>query len=168
MPEQLGSSPGSESPTPLDKGDGETWEDYAHRLEHRVKEQRDHIKRLVELRDEPGDRAARKRIEWLERALGSMTLRWEKVTADFAGFRESASAWPYESEKEIVTIIGEALKCAYPYVMDALHEAEINSSGTAHIVREDLEQSIVPARALIDALTKRGPGAVATPEVPHD
>lgn len=51
------------------KGDGETWEAYAHRLEGRIKQQRDHIKNLVELR-EPGDIHARKRIAYLERILG--------------------------------------------------------------------------------------------------
>jgi hypothetical protein len=51
------------------KGDGETWEDYAHRLEARIKRQRDHIKHLTELRV-PGDIKARNRIAVLERLLG--------------------------------------------------------------------------------------------------
>lgn len=67
----------SAAPEPA-KGDGETWEAYAHRLEHRIKAQRDHIAHLTELRDVPGDIKARRRIAALERALGSMTLRWHR------------------------------------------------------------------------------------------
>ncbi len=63
---------------PLVKGDGETWEDYAHRLEVRIKAQRDHIHNLTELRNVPGDIKARKRIADLERALGKMALRLER------------------------------------------------------------------------------------------
>lgn len=55
------------------KGDGETWEVYAHRLESRIKRQRDHIKHLTELRA-PGDIKARNRIAQLERLLGKKEL----------------------------------------------------------------------------------------------
>lgn len=58
------------------KGDGETWEAYARRLEHRIKGQREHIRAISELRDVPGDIKARRRIALLERSLGRMTARW--------------------------------------------------------------------------------------------
>jgi hypothetical protein len=51
------------------KADGETWEAYAHRLEKRIKEQRDQLLALSELRDGP-QRLHRKRIAHLERLLG--------------------------------------------------------------------------------------------------
>ena len=59
------------------KGDGETWEDYAHRLEARIKQQRDHIKNLTALRA-PGDIKARNRIATLERLLGKKELALAK------------------------------------------------------------------------------------------
>ena len=62
---------------PESKGDGETWEDYAHRLEHRIKQQRDHIKSLTALRA-PGDIKARNRIAMLERLLGKKELALAK------------------------------------------------------------------------------------------
>jgi len=56
------------------KGDGETWEDYAHRLEARIKQQREQIRNLTELRKVPGDIKARKRIATLERLVGKKEL----------------------------------------------------------------------------------------------
>lgn len=50
-------------------------EEYTGLLERRVKEQRDHIKSLTELREEAGTRKARKRIEHLERSLGRAQLK---------------------------------------------------------------------------------------------
>lgn len=55
---------------------GETWEDYAHRLERRIKSQRDHIGSLNALRADAGNRTERKRMEKLRMALGEMTERW--------------------------------------------------------------------------------------------
>lgn len=63
------------------KLDGESWEDYAKRLERRIKEQRDLNKHLVELGKDGGNRVDRKRIARLEAALGQMTLRWEDQRA---------------------------------------------------------------------------------------
>lgn len=63
----------SAAPAPA-KGDGEMWEDYAHRLEARIKQQRGHIKNLTELRKVPGDMKARNRIASLERLLGKKEL----------------------------------------------------------------------------------------------
>lgn len=62
----------------LPKGDGETWEEYAHRLERRIKEQRDQLESLNELRADAGNRAERKRIARLHTALGRMTEDWER------------------------------------------------------------------------------------------
>ncbi len=80
---------------PLAKGDGETWEAYAHRLEQRIKAQRDHIRSISELRDKPGDKKARARIELLERSLGRMTARFyreresrEAVTGQLSPLRD--------------------------------------------------------------------------------
>lgn len=59
------------------KADGETWESYARRLERRIKEQRDMLRHVNELRADAGNRAERKRIDRLRYALGNMTERWE-------------------------------------------------------------------------------------------
>jgi len=59
-----------------ERTDVESWEQYAKRLECRIKEQRDHIISLQELR-KPGDKVARKKLETTERALGKMTRRWQ-------------------------------------------------------------------------------------------
>lgn len=68
----------SDSATPLTKGDGETWEAYAHRLERRIKEQRDHIKALNVLYADNGNRADRKKINRLKRALVAVTENWQR------------------------------------------------------------------------------------------
>jgi hypothetical protein len=61
------------------KGDGESWEDYARRLERRIKEQRDQLESLNQIHSACGNnRADRKRINNLRFALGKMTERWEK------------------------------------------------------------------------------------------
>lgn len=65
-----------EDPEPLRK-DGETWQVYALRLEKRIKEQRDQLERINELRADAGNRAERRRIELLTYALGRLTLRLE-------------------------------------------------------------------------------------------
>jgi hypothetical protein len=57
------------------KGDGETWEAYAHRLEGRIKQQRHNIKELTDLRGQAGDKRARLRINRLERLLGQKEAR---------------------------------------------------------------------------------------------
>lgn len=57
--------------------DGEPWPDYAKRLERRIKEQRDHITQLHELRGYAANRYSRKKIDGLVAALGRMTARWE-------------------------------------------------------------------------------------------
>lgn len=59
------------------KGDGETWEAYAHRLEHRIKEQRDLLEHLNSLKREWVDRHDRKSIAEMERALGRVTAKWQ-------------------------------------------------------------------------------------------
>ena len=64
-------------PPPPPRGSGETWEEYAHRLERRIKEQRDHIAAINELRADAANRAERKRIDHLRYSLGLMTERWE-------------------------------------------------------------------------------------------
>lgn len=60
------------------KGDGETWEEYAHRLERRIKEQRDQLAGINALRADAGNRHERKVIEGLRASLGRMTERWER------------------------------------------------------------------------------------------
>lgn len=77
----LSSQPPSLGPEHAAKGDGETWEEYAHRLEQRVKEQRDVLAAINVLRADAGNRHERKRIEHLTFALGRMTERWEKEKA---------------------------------------------------------------------------------------
>lgn len=72
-------------PPPPAKGDGETWEEYAHRLERRIKEQRDQIAAINALRADAGNRAERKRIDHLRWSLGRMTERWEKEKRDRLG-----------------------------------------------------------------------------------
>ena len=59
------------------RADGESWESYARRLEHRIKEQRDQINSVHRYRETNGNRADRKRIRRLRFALGRMTERWE-------------------------------------------------------------------------------------------
>lgn len=71
--------------TSLVKGDGETWEDYAHRLEVRIKHQRDEIDSLQALRGYPASKADRRRIAHLERLLGQKSLALDKQDA---GLRE--------------------------------------------------------------------------------
>lgn len=41
----------------------------------------------------------------------------------------------------------KALRLAYPYVMDALRDAEENTPATAYVVLDDLVNHIVPALA---------------------
>jgi uncharacterized coiled-coil protein SlyX len=73
----LSSSPPAIDPPPAAKADGETWEEYAHRLEHRIKKQRDILEKLNSLRADAGNRSERKRMDKLRHALGMMTERWE-------------------------------------------------------------------------------------------
>lgn len=58
--------------------DGETWEDYAERLETRIKEQRDHIYSLHRYRRDSSNRWARKKIRSLQVALGRTALRLDE------------------------------------------------------------------------------------------
>lgn len=61
-----------------EKSDGETWENYAVRLERRIAEQRSQILSLHALgHGASNNRQARKRINALVIALGHMTERWE-------------------------------------------------------------------------------------------
>ncbi len=66
-------------------GDGETWEDYAHRLEVRIANQREEIDSLQALRGYPASKADRRRIAHLERLLGQKSLALDKQDA---GLRE--------------------------------------------------------------------------------
>lgn len=61
------------------KGTDETWEKYAHRLERRIKEQRDYINRVTELRADAGNRAERKRLDQATAMIGRMELRMERL-----------------------------------------------------------------------------------------
>lgn len=74
----LSSRPPELDPPPAAKADGETWEEYAHRLEQRIKKQRDHLDELNALRADAGNRHERKRIAHLQAALGRMTERWDE------------------------------------------------------------------------------------------
>lgn len=56
---------------------GETWENYAHRLERRIKEQRAQLLSLQALGHGASNRDSRRRIQSLVVALGAMTERWE-------------------------------------------------------------------------------------------
>lgn len=78
----LSSRPPEIEPPPAAKADGETWEEYAHRLERRIKAQRDHIAEVNVLRADAANRAERKRIDHLRYALGRMTERWERERRD--------------------------------------------------------------------------------------
>jgi len=62
-----------------DKGDGETWEAYAHRLEKRIKEQRIALEQLQRIHANCPNRANRKRITNLEAALGRASLRGDRL-----------------------------------------------------------------------------------------
>jgi hypothetical protein len=66
---------------PPPRADGETWQEYAHRLERRIKEQRDQLEQINQLRADAGNRHERKRIALLQASLGRMTERWEKERA---------------------------------------------------------------------------------------
>lgn len=81
----LTSKPPALDPPPAEKADGETWEEYAHRLERRIKMQRDTLEQINLLRADAGNRAERKRIDRLTVALGRMTERWEKEKEDKRG-----------------------------------------------------------------------------------
>ena len=63
------------------KGDGESWEDYAHRLEIRIAHQRKEIDSLQALRGYPASKADRRRIAHLERLLGQKSLALDKQDA---------------------------------------------------------------------------------------
>lgn len=59
--------------------EGESWEQYAHRLEERIKRQRDEIEKLYAERPPgAGNKWTRKKVVELERALGKWVARWEK------------------------------------------------------------------------------------------
>lgn len=79
--------PKFETDGPQPKQSSETWEEYAHRLERRVFQQRQHIDDIHALREE-GNRHARKKIEGLTAALGRMTARWEKEREQRQGLVE--------------------------------------------------------------------------------
>lgn len=59
-------------------GTNESWEDYAHRLEFRIKEQRGQLMSIQALGHGSNNRASRQRIQSLVIALGHMTELWEK------------------------------------------------------------------------------------------
>lgn len=63
-------------------------EEYTVLLERRIKAQREHIKSLIELREIPGDRKARHRIEHLEGALGRASLKLEEQKQAIAWLRD--------------------------------------------------------------------------------
>lgn len=60
------------------KDAGESWEDYARRLERRIKDQRDHIKSLAALHKGNGNRADRKKVASLRSALATITEKWSR------------------------------------------------------------------------------------------
>lgn len=70
------------------KGDGETWEDYAHRLEVRIAAQRTEIDSLQALRGYPASKADRRRIAHLERLLGQKSLALDKQDAGLRAMRQ--------------------------------------------------------------------------------
>lgn len=70
----LSSRPPELEPPEPPKRDAESWEEYAHRLERRIKNQREHIKAINELRADAGNRAERKRVNRLTMALGNERL----------------------------------------------------------------------------------------------
>lgn len=72
----LSSKPPELDPEPDPKGDGESWEEYAHRLERRIKAQRKTLREGNMLRADAGNRAERKRSERLQLALGRVTDLW--------------------------------------------------------------------------------------------
>lgn len=69
------------SPCEPVRHDGQTWEEYAKSLEHRIAQQRAEILSLTTLRNNTGDKAARRQIEQLRIALAKMTVRWENDRA---------------------------------------------------------------------------------------
>lgn len=74
----LSSKPPDLKLSEVPKQDGETWEEYAHRLERRVKEQRELLAHVNEMRSDAGNRHERKRITHLTYALGEMAARFEE------------------------------------------------------------------------------------------
>lgn len=75
----LSSKPPPLAPEPPPKHDGETWAEYARRLEIRIKLQRDQLEAINQLRADAGNRTERKRIERLLRELGVMAERNAKM-----------------------------------------------------------------------------------------
>lgn len=75
----------------LFKGDGESWKAYAHRLEHRIKEQRDALDSLQKVHAACPNRSERKRITQLELALGRATLRADRHKQSVKALVERAS-----------------------------------------------------------------------------
>jgi hypothetical protein len=95
------------------KGDGESWEEYAHRLERRIKAQREGIKSLAALREVPGDKKARTKIAHLERLVGkkeaqlaqqhdglnALTQHVQRAVAEAATLRQALQRivhWPFD------------------------------------------------------------------------
>lgn len=74
----LSSKPPLLGPEPPAKHDGETWAEYALRLERRIKEQRDQLESINALRADAGNRAERKRIEFLLFTLGKLTEKHQR------------------------------------------------------------------------------------------
>lgn len=83
---------GDSAATALAKRDGETWEAYAHRLEHRIKQQRVQLNAVQALRDGP-QRTARQRIAALERLLGKREFAIEQLRTAVAAIKGRAAYW---------------------------------------------------------------------------
>jgi hypothetical protein len=90
----LSSRPPMIAPGPQPKLAGETWEEYAHRLERRIKEQRDQLESINQLRADAANRAERKRITALRYALGRMTERWESERSQKFALLEKLETQP--------------------------------------------------------------------------
>lgn len=78
LPAVEGKDSDSDPSTVLTKRDGETWDAYAHRLEYRIKAQRDHLKSVTALIKGKGNRADRKKVERLKSALALVTEKWSR------------------------------------------------------------------------------------------
>lgn len=82
------------------KGDGESWEEYAHRLEKRIKEQREQLRAVQELRDEPRLRH-RQHVAYLRRIIGRQT---EQLARQYDGLHALKDAEKRRAEMAIELI----------------------------------------------------------------
>ena len=90
------------------KGDGETWEEYAHRLERRIKQQRDQLRALGDLRNGP-QRTHRRRIAHLEMLLGQREAKLAHQHAGLKALNARLSEWDRGTVDGAIDILAQIL-----------------------------------------------------------